>query len=327
MSSATHIDQQILSDAADWFALMRSGQAGDSDTLRWQQWLRQHPDHLRGWQMVERIEQQFSTASAATHPAHAEATLKQARHNRIQRRSVITGLALAMGTGGLGWVSWRQTPLPHLVTSWNAQYRTGTGEIRALELADGSRLWLNTNSAIDTLLSGPQRQIHVIQGEVLIETGKADPRPLVVFTPQGQLQPLGTRFTVRRETDTTFLAVYDGAVEITNQAQQKSVLHPQQQTRFSADALQPALPADPAREAWHKGILVADDIRLDALVDELSRYQHGYINISPAVADLRVFGGFPLTDPQQALDMLASALPIRVTRPLPGWTNIDPSSP
>lgn len=317
MNSAAHIDHQILSDAADWFALMRSGQAGDSDTLRWQQWLRQHPDHLRGWQMVERIEQQFSTASA-NHPAHTETTLKQARHNRIQRRNVITGL---------GWVSWRQTPLPHLMASWNAQYRTGTGEIRALELADGSRLWLNTNSAINTVLDGPQRHIQVIQGEVLIETGKADPRPLMVFTPQGQLQPLGTRFTVRRETDTTFLAVYDGAVEITNQARQKSVLHPQQQTRFSANALQPIHPADPARETWHKGILVADDIRLAALVDELGRYQHGYINLSPAVADLRVFGGFPLTNPQQALDMLESALPIRVTRPLPGWINIHPVSP
>ena len=231
MNGTAHIDHQILSDAADWFALLRSGQACESDKLRWQQWLRQHPDHLRGWQMVEHIEQQFSTASA-NHPAHTEATLKQARHNRIQRRSVITGLALAIGTGGLGWMSWRHSPLPTLVAGWNAQYRTGTGEIRALELADGSRLWLNTNSAINTVLDGPQRHIQVIQGEVLIETGKADPRPLVVFTPQGQLQPLGTRFTVCRETDTTFLAVYDGAVEITNQARQKSVLHPQQQTRF-----------------------------------------------------------------------------------------------
>lgn len=326
MNVTAPIDHQILSDAADWFALLRSGQAGESDTLRWQQWLRQHPDHLRGWQMVERIEHQFSTASA-THPVHAEATLKQARHNRIQRRSVITGLALAIGTGGLGWVSWRQTPLPTLLAGWGAQYRTGTGEIRAVTLADGSRLWLNTNSAIDTVLDGPQRQIHVRQGEVLIETGKADSRPLLVFTPQGQLQPLGTRFTVRRETDTTFLAVYDGAVEITNQARQKSVLHPRQQTRFSANALQPIHPADPARETWHKGILVADDIRLAALVDELGRYQHGYINLSPAVADLRVFGGFPLTSPQQALDMLASVLPIRVTRPLPGWTNIHPAIP
>ena len=326
MNGTAHIDHQILSDAADWFALLRSGQACESDKLRWQQWLRQHPDHLRGWQMVEHIEQQFSTASA-NHPAHTEATLKQARHNRIQRRSVITGLALAIGTGGLGWMSWRHSPLPTLVAGWNAQYRTGTGEIRTLELADGSRLWLNTNSAINTVLDGPQRHIQVIQGEVLIETGKADPRPLMVFTPQGQLQPLGTRFTVRRETDTTFLAVYDGAVEITNQARQKSVLHPQQQTRFSANALQPIHPADPARETWHKGILVADDIRLGDLVDELGRYQHGYINLSPAVADLRVFGGFPLTDPQQALDMLASALPIRVTRPLPGWTNIHPANP
>ena len=56
MNGTAHIDHQILSDAADWFALLRSGQACESDKLRWQQWLRQHPDHLRGWQMVEHIE-------------------------------------------------------------------------------------------------------------------------------------------------------------------------------------------------------------------------------------------------------------------------------
>lgn len=323
MTHPASIDHQVLSDAADWFALLRSGEASERDTHRWRDWLHQHPDHLRGWQLVEQIEQQFQAATS-DHPNQTAATLNRARQGRQQRRTVVKSLAVALATGGLGWASWRQTPLPEVVASWQAQYRTGTGEIRQLRLADGSQVWMNTDSAMDTVMSGPQRQIQLVRGEILIETGSEDPRPLVVFTPQGQMQPLGTRFTVRRENEQTFVAVYQGTVKVTNQAHQEALVPSRHQTRFSSSGVAPLSVAEPSRESWHKGILLADDTRLADLVSELGRYQHGYINVSPDVADLRVVGGFPLTSPEQALSMLETALPVRISRPLPWWTNILP---
>lgn len=311
---------QVLADAAEWFALLRSGAASDADNRRWRQWLEADPEHRHGWQLVERVEQQF-TAAGGDAPEHAEATLARTRERRLSRRSLIKGMAVMLGASGLGWAGWRASPLPDLVSAWGAEHRTATGEIRALVLSDGSRLWMNTNTSINTTLSATERRIQLIAGEVLLETG-SDPRPLIVSTRHGQLRPLGTRFTVRDQDDTTLVAVYQGAVEITNRAGQQQVVPSGRQRRFSDSGIKAAAPANRARDVWHRGILLADDIRLGDLAAELSRYQHGFINVSPEVAGLRVFGGYPLTNPAQTLSMLEKVLPIRVRHPLPWWTEI-----
>ena len=323
MTDHAHIDHQVLSDAADWFALLRSGDASPKDNQRWLTWLKQHPDHVLGWQLVERIEQQFSAATG-NHPDHTEATLQQARTNRLQRRTMIKGMGAALGTLGLGWFGWQQTSLPQIAAAWQAQYRTGTGDIQQWTLADGTQLWLNTDSAVDTFMEGPLRQIQLIRGEILIQTG-ADTRPLVVYTPQGELRPLGTRFSVRQDGRDTFLSVYEGAVEITTRHQQRTVVKRFEQTRFRQGHIAPLEPARLSQQAWHKKRIIAEDIRLADLIDTLGRYQHGHIQLSPRVADLRVFGGFPLDNPEQALGMLEKALPIRIDQPLPWWTRIEPA--
>ena len=322
MSGQATIDHRVLCDAADWFALLRSGEAAPEDNQRWQHWLNQHPDHLRGWQLVERIEQQFSAATG-DHPQHTEATLQRVRQSRQQRRHVLKGLGALAVTLGLGWTSWRHTPLPQLAASWQAQCRTGTGEIRQWTLADGTRLWLNTDSAVNTVMDGPQRQIQLLHGEILIETGN-DPRPMVVFTAGGELRPLGTRFSVRHGKAQTLLSVFEGAVEITTLGQQRAVVQRLQQAHFSRNAIAPISSIRNTQQAWHKKRFIAEDIRLSDLIEELGRYQHGHIQVSPRVVNLRVFGGFPLDRPEQAWSMLENALPIRIHQPLPWWTSIEP---
>ena len=142
-------------------------------------------------------------------------------------------------------------------------------------------------------------------------------------TPQGRLRALGTRFTVRLDGEQTFLAVYEGAVEAHIRKGASAVLQAGQQTRFTPDAVADIQPADAARAAWSRGVLVAQDIPLRQVVAELRRYRHGHLGIAPAVADLRVFGNFPLGDTDDTLDMLAAALPVRISRTLPWWVSIE----
>lgn len=322
MSHATP-DPEVLSQAADWFALLRSGDASSEDTRRWRHWLAQHPAHRQGWALVERIQQQFEAATG-DHPAQADATLSRARDNRLRRRSLLKGLALMLGAGGLGWAGWRTDAVQQRRAVWSAPYRTGVGEIRAWTLADGGRLWLNTDSAVDGVeADGPVRPLRLLRGEMLLETGG----PVRVDTPAGSLRPLGTRFTVRLDEHHTLVAVHEGRVEIVTAEGRRRVIPAGRQTRFSDHAIDPPRPVETTREAWHRGVLAADDIRLADLLAELARYRHGYLNVSPAVADLRVFGGFPLTDTDQALAMLEAVLPIQVTHPLPGWTEVRRRAP
>jgi len=147
-----------------------------------------------------------------------------------------------------------------------------------------------------------------------------------VETPSGWLRALGTRFSVRLDGEQTLLAVYEGAVEARTRGGAQTTLPAGRQLRFSPDSLGPVQPADPAREAWRRGVLVAKNITLSKVVAELRRYRHGHLGLAPEVAKLRVFGNFPLTDTDDTLDMLAAALPVRIRRTLPWWVSIEPAT-
>ena len=61
-------------------------------------------------------------------------------------------LALASATSPLAWAAWRADPL-----DWTADYRSAAGELREVALSDGSRLYLNTASAVDVAFSAASR--------------------------------------------------------------------------------------------------------------------------------------------------------------------------
>src|SRR5690606_38961133 len=128
-------------------------------------------------------------------PAVASTALDQAA-GRDSRRNAIK---LALLAGGLATVGWRAagTAAP----PWLAAHRTGTGERLALTLADGTRVVLNTRSAIDVDMTETVRQIWLRQGEILVTTARDEHRPLLVRTASGSLRPIGTQFTARQFND------------------------------------------------------------------------------------------------------------------------------
>ena len=97
-----------------------------------------------------------------------------------------------------------------------------------------------------------------------------------------------------------------------------------QQLRFTRSAIGAAQAAEPARQAWASGVLLAEDTALGELVRTLSQYRSGYLGCDPRVAALRVTGAFPIHDTDRALEMLTAALPVRVRTTLPWWTTVDP---
>lgn len=104
---------------------------------------------------------------------------------------------------------------------------------------------------------------------------------------------------------------------------QSTVVAAGQQVRFTADRWDDTTVADPAREAWSRGILLAQDMPLAQVVAELGRYRRGHITVAPEVAGLTVLGSYPLDDFNGTLTMLQKALPIQVRQPLPWWTTIE----
>jgi len=321
---------EAMEQAAAWFSLLQSGTATDADRERWQDWLAGTEDNRAAWAFVDRISQRFQPLQTHTSPRLAADAL-QAAKRRLARRRIILGTVVIAGAGGmLSWAVWQQPGTMDTLIAWGSDYRTATGERREIHLADGTQVWLGSASAFNQEYDARLRRLRLYTGEILIQTAAdnqhdAGGRPFIVDTAHGRLRALGTRFNVRLDDEGhTQLAVYEGAVQITPTAGiPGTTITAGQQARFTAEHLETPAPADPAREAWSRGILLAQDIPLGEVIAELSRYRHGHIAVAPDVAQLTVLVSYPLDDVDGALAMLQQTLPIQIRRPLPWWTSIE----
>jgi len=318
---------KALQQAAEWFATLRSSEQPERDRRQWQAWLNQHEEHRAAWRYVEGVSQRFAPIQGDPPVRNAAVqTLKTVRRHDRRRRQALGGLAAAVCGGLLTWTSWRHTPLRRHVLAGLAQHRTGIGEVKDLRLPDGTRVWLNTNSALNVHYSSETRLLDLVAGEILVETAQDTARPFTVRMGPSRMTALGTRFTVSALHDANYLAVYEGRVALQAYDRQQ-VVDAGEQLTFGPHGHWRLEPASRAREAWANGILLAEDVPLGILLTELSRYVRGHLGVSPEAARLRVVGGFPLRDPQQVLALLETVLPIRIERPLPWWTNVEVRAP
>lgn len=312
----------VLEQAADWYACLRDGEASFDQREAWQVWLQADSEHQLAWQYVQQVCRGFEPLWDMPQPQQMAECLQQTRQSRsASRRRLLTGAGVMLTASVLGY--WRQHWLPAGLMALGADLRTAKGEQREWMLADGSRVWLNTDSAINLALDARLRKIELVLGEVFIQTAADARRPLVVHTDHGRMQALGTRFNVQRMPTKTCLAVFEGAVAVRTRQGREAIVQAGQQLEFNAQAMFSQGSAPSAREAWTQGVLVADNIRLADLVDELRRYRPGHLGLAEELAELRVYGHFPLREPDRVLQMLAMALPIRIEQRFDWWVSIE----
>lgn len=315
---------QTLEQAAEWFALLRDEQASNEHKIAWQKWLDAKPENKKAWQYVEKISHSFETLQQTPDPQSTADNLFSANQRLRQRRRVLGGILSIAAIGFVGQLSWNKKWLPDSVMALAADYHTGVGQQTNMTLADGSQIWLNTATAINVDYTTQHRRIQLLHGEIYIETAKDLSRSFVVETSHGRLTALGTQFNVMSQQEHIELAVYEGAVAIQTNNTQQAELRAGETIRFNTNQIMAKQHAITARQAWRQGLLVAEDMTLEDLIAELNRYQYGYINISEDVAQLKVYGSFPLSDTNRALAMLTTVLPIQVRQIFPGWVKVEP---
>lgn len=310
-------DAQLVDQAIQWMITLRFNVADDAATVAFERWLHTSAEHQRVWQRVAAMNDDFSQLPAQV-GRHA---LRGARQ-RISRREGLKLLGLVVGAAGLTWFGRDYTPLPALM----ADYRTATGERRWVALSDGSRIQLNSASAIDASFNTERRLVQLRQGEIVVNTG-TDNRPFWVQTRDGYLRALGTRCLVREEAQGTLLAVQQGAVAVfadSQAASARQVLKPGETVVFNRSGIRPAVANGLDPWAWSEGVISAHNMRLDDFLTELARYRNGVLRCSEAVAGLRVSGTYQLDDTDQVLGLVAQSLKLDVTYRSRYWVTVSP---
>lgn len=324
MSAVPAVDNAVLREAAQWLVRLHSGTAGPDDHAACAHWRTQHPAHEHAWQRAERL---AAKLGAVPSPIGVPVLARQVRDNR---RAAMRTLAVLATAAPAAWLGWRLAPWQN----WAADYSTATGEKREVKLADGSRILLDTGTAVDIQFDSNQRTLYLRSGAILITTAPDSTpqhRPFVVETAQGRLRALGTRFSVRQEGDTRApgnvrVAVTEGAVEVTLRGASSPalVLPAGQHTVLAAQGAHPPQPLAADTQAWTQGVLYADNMRLADFCAELARYRPGVIRCAPEVAGLRISGAFQLHDTDYVLTMLATTLPVQVVLRTRYWVTVVP---
>ena len=302
----------VLEEAAEWLMRLSESDLSANERAEWERWKVSSPERDRAWARAQLLQSKLGGLP----PALAMSALDRPTHP--ERRAALGKLALLLAVMPVGWGGWKLAQSQQ----WTADYRTHVGERRELVLADGSRITLNTDTAIDVRFDSRQRLVQLREGEILVQTAADAVRPFLVSTRQGHMQALGTRFTVRELGSRTYLAVLEGAVKVVlaeNAQGAPLVVNAGQRTNFSAQTFGGVEVAERNVGAWAQGMLMADKMRLADFVAELARYRRGVVRCDPGIADLLISGAFPVGDTQRALNMLVGTYPVVVRGHLSGY--------
>lgn len=313
------VDPRAAREAAQWLVRLQAGTPSRRDQEAYQAWRASDPAHELASQRAEMV----CHALGMVPPSVAMRILD--RPLRTDRRAAVKALAVLIATAPLAWGGYRTVPWQE----WSAGARTGRGEIRRMTLDDGTLLVLDTDTSADILFDGATRLVHLHAGEICIETAPDSvhpARPFVVRSAHGRVRAIGTRFTVRSG-ERTQVGVTQGAVEIQpGRARQPAcVIRAGYQGSFDDDAISAPVPLPPFADAWSKGVLVADNTPLRAVLDQLGRYRHGLIRCHPSLVALPVTGTYQLKDPERILQLLQDTLPLRIHQRTRYWTSIEPA--
>ncbi|WP_336335535.1 FecR family protein [Pseudomonas putida] len=266
----------LSDDALDWQVLLHSGNASTADQARYRRWCALSPAHAEAAREAEALWLDIG------HTPTAQATAAvPARRKRHWAAGVAASLVLlAAAVAGL-----QQAPV------LLADYRTGLGERQVITLADGTRVTLNSASALSVAFSERERRVVLDAGEALFETTD-EPRPFVVDTAGASVQGSAATFSVRR----------DGRVVLARGEAKVG----EQQLAVAPDA--------GAQTAWQRGKLIFNGKPLGQVLAELERYRHGRIVLSDSkLAAMEVSGVFDLDEPEALLRTLEQRYGLKVT--------------
>ena len=357
MSTESH---SLIEEAAgNWFAKRESGEWTAVDQEHFEQWLNESPLHRVAylriehvWERAERLRALGGSTPQVPPPGkwvlspffEAKGTVSSAEEARAKRFlssargygfAVAASVALAVAAAAAWYFS-----------NPGSYFRTPVGGLESVPLADGSRVTLNTDSAIRVTVTPHERGVELERGEAFFEVAHDPNRPFVVSAGRQRVVAVGTQFSVRRDGEDVEVIVSEGTVRLEPSELPRGVQGDRKATLSSSPGSRDSVPfgssgsaevvllpagsvahagdagvlvqeESPAQAeeslSWRSGVLVFHDMTLAEAVAEFNRYNTRQIVIEdPAVAGLRIAGNFRATNVEAFVRLLEHGYPLRV---------------
>jgi len=351
MASAVDLDDAVLTQASEWYALTLADDIGDADLEAFEAWLVADPRHARAFDLTARTALQLSEGAlfaqlkaldAAEDPASAAPSAANDAHDplahlapprRAPRRALIWGGATALAASlalaiGLGMFTVAPAGPPVV---------TAIAETRVLQLADGSRVTLGPASRIATRIDADTRNVTLLAGEAFFEVAHDRSRPFHVEAGDARIEVVGTKFDVSRSGGRVHVSVLEGVVKVREAAPLFATASVQTLTagkgietaEAPASLFSAAPPAPIAAEhvpagEWRSGRRTYIDARLGDVVADLNRYYAPGVTLAdPSLGDVRIAMELRPGDTDAFFGALPLVAPVRIAKAGGGAVRVE----
>jgi len=304
--------QAIEAAAAEWFGRRHFWNWTQDEEAALDAWLNQSLAHKVAYWRLAAAWQRTDRLKAIPHAvAQRSSPVVERRSPRLLRLGLVAAALIVMATSVGTYLSFGDN---------TKLYSTGIGESRTINLADGSRVELNTDTVLETDLTPYARNITLEKGEAYFQVRHDASHPFVVKVAGHRITDLGTKFTIRRDGDRIQVVLVEGKARLetapSDGIARAATLSPGEIANAAPGTLSIRKPA-PAKIsnilAWRSGVLVFDDKTLGQAAAEFNRYNRIKLVIDdPSVARTQVAGKFPTDGVDRFADVVRHVFGLRV---------------
>lgn len=293
--------EALRREATAWIVRITSGTATTEDTEALLRWRSRSAAHEQAFQQSARLWKNLGSALGETKNTSAPA---------VTRRSFLAAGSLAAGAAGVGIVLSELGFLPS-VDAVLADYATGVGEQRTVELLDGSTATLDGGTTLSLDYTPSTRHLVLTSGAAVFDVVHDATRPFVVTAANGDTTAIGTSFSVKHGEEDVSVECLQG--HITVQCLVDSQLTGGEGISYSRVGLGERVATDlETAAAWRRGLLIFKDRPLADVVSDLNRHRRGKVLIASSnLRSRRMSGVFHLNRPDEILAHLEETLRVR----------------
>jgi transmembrane sensor len=309
-------EDPFAAEAVDWFVRLQDADGDPATGRAFRAWLDGDPRRAAAFEKVTEVwgapEFLQATRNVAKATGFVAPGKKSRRHSLAKKAAaIITAVVVAFGLA----------KVPDLILRFRADYVTAAGEQRVIALPDGSRMTLNTESAVALDFATGHRDIKVLRGEVYFDVRSGLAIPFRVAGQFGDVKVKGTAFSVKLDDSEDNVVLSRGVVEVVNrmQPQEHAFLSPGEMVSVTATSISPVRKIDTERPlAWLQGRIRFDDRPFGEILNDLRRYYPGRIFVAnSAIEQVSVSGNYKLDQPLLVIRSLTEAAGATLTM-LPG---------
>lgn len=322
--------KRIEAQAAEWVLRMDRGPLAPLEFARFQSWMsrsefhRQSAERLaKAWGLMDELSLLDDLANSDDVTALLKYDRQQSSLKLVKALGAVAALLIMCVATWTG----NQIYTQHKA-HYEAVYVTAVGDVRNVDLPDGSIVRVNTNSKIEINFERKVRNVKLVYGEAFFEVAHAANRPFLVNVGDRQIKAVGTAFNVRLNSGRVAVTVEEGRVALLSSVGiSPNANHAMTElTQISAgqyaifDKLVEKLEIVSARDiqrqlSWRAGMLSFSGEPLSYMIEEVSRYSNLNIEIADdSLREMPIAGYFKVGEVEAMLEVLELMSDVKVER-------------